>query len=80
MRLLYTLRSGSAAGNCGGDLRLFFTTQNTSGWKPSPAPGMWLLSVDTPDSGGLSGTRRSFRCYRPYSYVPEPYAATDGCE
>jgi hypothetical protein len=45
MRLLYTLRYGSYPGNCGGDLRLFFTTQNSSDWQPSPpapAPGMWL--------------------------------------
>src|SRR5579875_3755812 len=45
MRLLYTLRYGASAGNCGGDLRLFFTTQNPLDWEPAPpgpAPGMWL--------------------------------------
>lgn len=46
MRLLYTLRYGSSAGNCGGDLRLFFTTQNSSDWQPSPPPGLWLLPTN----------------------------------
>ncbi len=49
MRLLYTLRYGSDSGNCGGDLRLFITTQNSADWQPSPpapAPGMWLLPIN----------------------------------
>ncbi len=41
MRLLYTLRYGAASGNCGGDLRLFFTAMNSADWSPTPAPGMW---------------------------------------
>ncbi len=47
MRLLYTLRHGSVPGNCGGDLRLFFTTLNSADWQPSPPapnpPGRWLF-------------------------------------
>lgn len=66
MRLLYTLRYGSVAGNCGGDLRLFFTTQNAADWKPSPpapppAPGMWqgtnvaeTLTLPTGDAIGIT--------------------------
>ena len=45
MRLLYTLRYGSYAGNLGGDLRLFFTRQNANDWQPSPPappPGVWI--------------------------------------
>ena len=45
MRLLYTLRYGSVAGNCGGDLRLFFTTQNPSDWKPAPPPPGYVDSA-----------------------------------
>jgi hypothetical protein len=64
MRLLYTLRYGSAAGNCGGDLRLFFTTQNSSDWKPTPAPGMWLLPANAPDKLTLpSGDSINFALY-----------------
>lgn len=42
MRLLYTLRYKPYSGNCGGDLRLFFTTRNSADWQPSPPPGLWL--------------------------------------
>jgi hypothetical protein len=45
MKLLYSVRSGSSTGNCGGDLRLFFTTQNPADWQPhppAPAPGLWI--------------------------------------
>lgn len=49
MRLLFTLRHGSVPGNCGGDLRLFFTTLNTADWAPAPPGsgpilGRWLPS------------------------------------
>jgi len=64
MRLLYTLRYGSSAGNCGGDLRLFFTTQNSSDWQPSPPPGMWLIP---PNQGEIltlpSGDSLNFSLY-----------------
>lgn len=53
MRLLYTLRYGSYAGNCGGDLRLFFTTQNSTDWQPSPPappPGLWLPPRNAPET------------------------------
>jgi hypothetical protein len=65
MRLLYTLRYGAVAGNCGGDLRLFFTTQNSSDWKPGPPPpGMWILPANTPDTLTLaSGDVITFALY-----------------
>ena len=67
MRLLYTLRYGSYAGNCGGDLRLFFTTQNSADWQPSPpapAPGMWLLPRNAGETLTLpSGDSLSFALY-----------------
>jgi hypothetical protein len=64
MRLLYTLRYGSAAGNCGGDLRLFFTTQNHSDWKTTPAPGMWLLPPNHAEKLTLaSGDSINFSLY-----------------
>lgn len=67
MRLLYTLRYGSDAGNCGGDLRLFFTTQNSADWQPSPpapAPGMWLLPVNKGETLVLpSGDSINFSLY-----------------
>lgn len=50
MKLLYTLRYGAYAGNCGGDLRLFFTTQNASDWKSTPSPGLWLLPANAPET------------------------------
>jgi hypothetical protein len=71
MRLLYTLRYGSASGNCGGDLRLFFTTQNSSDWKPTPAPGMWLLPANTADKLTLSsGDSISFALYPVNNGIP----------
>lgn len=64
MRLLYTLRYGSVSGNCGGDLRLFFTTQNSSDWKPAPPPGLWILPVNAPDTLTLaSGDVLTFALY-----------------
>jgi hypothetical protein len=50
MKLFFNLRHGATSGNCGGDLRLFFTTQNSSDWKPTPAPGMWLPVDNTPQT------------------------------
>jgi hypothetical protein len=64
MRLLYTLRYGSYSGNCGGDLRLFFTTQNSADWQPSPPPGMWLLPPNVAETLTLlSGDSLSFSLY-----------------
>jgi hypothetical protein len=53
MKLLYTLRYGASSGNCGGDLRLFFTTQNPADWKPSPPappPGLWIPPQNTAET------------------------------
>jgi hypothetical protein len=62
MRLLYTLRYGSYSGNCGGDLRLFFTTQNSADWQPSP--GIWLLPPNQAETLTLpSGDSLNFSLY-----------------
>ncbi len=64
MKLLYTLRYGSSAGNCGGDLRLFFTTQNSSDWQASPPPGKWLHPQNVPEKLTLpSGDSLNFSLY-----------------
>jgi len=64
MRLLYTLRYGSVAGNCGGDLRLFFTTQNAADWKATPPPGLWIVPSNTPETLTLaSGDMLTFALY-----------------
>lgn len=71
MRLLYTLRYGAASGNCGGDLRLFFTTQNSSDWQSAPAPGMWIHPQNAPDILTLpSGDSLTFALY-PITNAPE---------
>jgi hypothetical protein len=48
MKLFFSLRHGAGSGNCGGDLRLFFSTQNSADWNPTPPPGMWLVTDNTP--------------------------------
>lgn len=67
MRLLYSLRYGSDSGNCGGDLRLFFSTLNSADWQPSPpapAPGMWLLPNNVGETLTLpSGDSLNFSLY-----------------
>jgi len=64
MKLLYTLRYGAVAGSCGGDLRLFFTTQNPTDFQPTPAPGMWILPANTPEKLTLpSGDSIQFALY-----------------
>ena len=67
MRLLYTLRYASYSGNCGGDLRLFFTTQNSADWQPSPPappPGMWLHPQNVGETLTLpSGDSLNFSLY-----------------
>jgi|HubBroStandDraft_4_1064222.scaffolds.fasta_scaffold431321_1 hypothetical protein len=67
MRLLYTLRYASYSGNCGGDLRLFFTTQNSADWQaspPAPPPGMWLLPPNVAETLTLpSGDSLNFSLY-----------------
>ncbi len=67
MRLLYTLRYGSCAGNCGGDLRLFFTTQNSADWKPAPPappPGIWIPPQNVGEKLTLaSGDSLNFSLY-----------------
>lgn len=50
MRLFFNLRHGASSGNCGGDLRLFFSSQNSADWKAAPAPGMWLVPTNMPDT------------------------------
>jgi len=71
MRLLYTLRYGSAAGNCGGDLRLFFTTQNPADWKATPAPGLWILPSNAPETLTLaSGDSVTFALYPANNGLP----------
>jgi hypothetical protein len=74
MKLLYTLRYGSSSGNCGGDLRLFFTTQNSSDWKPSPpapAPGLWILPTNASETLTLpSGDVVNFSLYVVNSGTP----------
>lgn len=49
MTFLYTVRYGATAGNCGGDLHLFFSTQNAQDW--NQAQKMWIPS-------GLVGTTK----------------------
>ncbi len=68
MKLLYTLRYGSYSGNCGGDLRLFFTTQNSADWKPlqppDAAPGLWLHPQNVPETLNLPwGDTLTFSLY-----------------
>jgi hypothetical protein len=41
-----TLGPDSVEGDCFGDLRLFFTTQNSDDYTPTPSPGVWT-------SGGI---------------------------
>lgn len=74
MRLLYTLRYSSCSGNCGGDLHLFFTTQNSSDWKaspPAPPPGLWLPPQNVDETLMLSsGDKLNFALYPVSDAVP----------
>ena len=74
MRFLYTLRYGSCPGNCGGALRLFFTTQNSADWQPAPpapAPGMWLHPQNAGEKLTLpSGDSLNFSLYPVTDGVP----------
>ena len=67
MRLLYTFRYASYSGNCGGDLRLFFSTQNSADWRPSPpapAPGQWIHPQNVGEKTTLaSGDSLDFSLY-----------------
>ena len=72
MRLLYTLRYGSSSGNCGGDLRLFFTTQNSADWQPSPPPGRWIHPQNVGETlTWASGDSLNFSLYPVTNGIPE---------
>lgn len=71
MKLLYTLRYGASSGNCGGDLRLFFTTQNPADWQSSPVPGMWAQPQNVGETLTLpSGDSVTFALYPVTNGVP----------
>lgn len=46
MKLTSSFSPNSVRGNCGGDLRLIFTSQSPRDWMPTPAPGVWQGSAN----------------------------------
>src|SRR5579884_2480620 len=74
MKLLYTVRYGAAPGNCGGDLRLFFTALNPGDWTAPPAappPGMWQVAPGVPEVVKLpSGDTIGFSLYVVTAGIP----------